>query len=197
MAVFCENCGRVGYSPVANTPEFRQLAEDINRKAIKNQKKNMIFICIFCVSLATCFWAFTGEPVLNWIITAFCVAVALPISLASKKNINRLKTPPVEVTVLKHEETMSPVDYHGITGGEKGYAVRFKYASGKTFFIGAYDKRYQLYYQIGDRCLYHRNVVFVEKYDKSRDTFSLCSFCKEIVELGKTRCTHCDKPMLV
>ena len=103
--------------------------------------------------------------------------------------------PSAEMVADKYEEFK---EYHADIGFTfVYYDVIFKDAAGHPLSFRGTDKRHWEYYQIGDRCLYHGDIHFFEKYDKSRDTFSLCPFCLKKVELGQMRCTHCNKPLLV
>ena len=174
----------MGYSPVANTPEFRQLA------ATKKSRDTIltVVICFFVAVFVTGAWLFSGMPEASLFVTAIGVGIVSFTIFHPMRN-NR---PPVEMVAENYDTACATVE------GSTDYGVVFKNASGHTVFFGAPENRLiQEYYQIGDRCLFHRDINFCEKYDKSGDTFSLCPFCTMKVELGKTRCTHCDKPMLV
>ena len=190
MDEFCENqqppqrVGSVGYSPVANTPEFRRFAKKRKgRDAILT-----VVICFFVALFVIGAWLFSGMLEASLFVTAIGVGIVLFTIFHPLRN-NR---PPVEVVAEKYDTARATIE------GSTDYGVVFKDAAGHPIFFGAPEKRLlQEYYQIGDRCLHHRDIVFFEKYDKSRDTFSLCPFCKKKVELGHTRCLHCGKPMLV
>jgi len=215
-ARFCKGCGaaveappavpappqteRAGYSPVANTPEFRQLAATKKSEDTKFFKVLLIITCVVAVSLFICIWLFIDLIFLNLFFTACVLSVALTYAIVLINRINRKKSPPLEVTVWRYFTT-NP-DFSGFKEGDNSgnmlYLVKFKDGAGRTIrTTNIHDGRYQEYYQIGDRCLFHPDIDFFEKYDKSRDTFSLCPFCKGKVELGHTRCTRCKKPLLV
>ena len=105
----------------------------------------------------------------------------------------RADQPNIEMIAEKYVQ-----EYHDDDlAGYFTYHVLFKDAAGNTISFGGIYERAQKYYQIGDRCLYHCDIDFFEKYDKSRDAFSLCPFCKKKAELGHMRCTHCKKPLLI
>ena len=220
-AKFCENCGaafnappsvpapaqpqtwRAGYSPVAKTPEFRRFAK---MKRRKNSKKTGAFMAIVCVAVVLYMVAVLGfgeslgfSSIDKLPMTALGIGVVVIAAVFNIKRIASNDRPPVEMTVTNYE-SHSEGNFMGAgeySAGRQSLDVVFKDEAGRTVIFGANDERIQEYYQIGDRCLYHRDIEFFEKYEKSRDSFSLCPFCTMKVELGKTRCTHCDKPMLV
>ena len=190
--------GGMGYSPVANTPEFRQLAAMKKNEETRFFKRILIFICVFAGLPVIGVLIFADATALKAIVTAVVAGIAIPVSLVILNRINRRKKPPFEAIVRKHHTTQP--DLGGIESNpcSWNYLVIFKNGAGRSIHTdNAHDERFQEYYQIDDRCLYHADIDFFEKYDKSRDTFSLCPFCKEKVEIGQTRCTRCRKPMLV
>jgi len=187
----------VGYSPVANTPEFRQLAAKEKSGILRLLKVFLIVICV-CTVIVIGVWIFADADLIAMkvIITLVFSSLAIPFTTVILRSINRKNRPPFEVTVKKHEA----IETSGETNNfcEWAYIVIFKDGVGRSVRTEkVYDNRYQEYYQTGDRCLYHPDIGFFEQYDKSRDTFSLCPFCTKKVELGNERCTHCGKPMLV
>ena len=193
--------GRVGYSEVVNTPEFRQLASEVKRKDTNKSIRMLAFICVFAalyVKVAVDYShrhsLLTWEPLLT---TAVLAGVAFFIVFSNLKRIASNNRPPVEMIAEKYEKGSGSYEGALEGGGYQTFNVVFKDAKGRSISIGAADKRVPEYYRIGDRCLYYSDIKFFEKYDKSRDTFSLCPFCTMKVELGRTRCTHCDKPLLV
>ena len=223
-AVYCKNCGaafeaqpaapvpphpqqpmttHAGYSPVADTPEFRRLAALKNRKNVKKSKTFMATVCVVVVLYIAAvvgfgeYLGFSDADKLPMIALGCGVAI-ITVFFNIKRNASNNR-PPVEMIAEKYE-SHSEGNYMGAGEYSAGYQslnVVFKDEAGRTASFGANDERVQEYYQIGDRCLYHRDIEFFEKYDKGRDTFSLCPFCTMKVELGKTRCTYCNKPMLV
>ena len=192
-----QRAGSAGYSPVANTPEFRQLAAKEKSRVLRLLKVFLVVICV-CTVIVIGVWIFADADLIAMkvIITLVFSSLAIPFTIIILRNINRKNRSPFEVTVRKYET----VETAGETNlfSEWAYLVTFKDAAGRSVRTEkVYDTRYQEYYQVGDRCLYHADIGFFEKYDKGRDTFSLCPFCTKKVELGQTRCSHCGKPMLV
>jgi len=188
--------GGAGYSPVVNMPEFRQLAAKDKNASLSLLMGLLIIICV-CVVLIVIGFLIFDDLIALVIVTAVVLSLAIPYTTIILRRINRKKRPPFEVTVWKYLTTKQATDMIRDPGFLM-YFVYFKDGAGRSIRTsGPLDKRFQEYYQIGDRCLYHCDIGFFEKYDKSRDTFSLCPFCMEIVELGQTRCTKCNKPLLI
>jgi len=197
--MLCKN-GGVGYSPVADTPEFLQLAAKKKSEDTNFYRGLLVIICVVAVLLIICILIFVEFIFLKLLFAACVTSIALTYALVSIKRINRKKQPFFEVTVWKYFTTQP--DFSGFDKGDNSgswrYYVTFKDDARRSIrTTNPHDERYQEYYQIGDRCLYHCDIDFFEKYDKSRDMFSLCPFCKEKVELGQTRCTDCNKQLLV
>ena len=211
---FCSGCGTpqnrqpphaggVGYSPVADTPEFRRFAAMKKRKESRKSIGFMAIICVAFVLYMVAVWGFgdslgfTGGDKLP--ISALGIGAAFLAVFFSLKRIVSSNRPPVEMVVMKYDSNWEGniSDAGASPTGNQSLNVIFKGAEGRAVSFGAPDRRVQEYYQIGDRCLYHRDIGFFEKHDKSRDTFALCPFCTMKVEIGQTRCTHCNKPMLV
>jgi len=196
--MLCQNCG-AGYSPVANTPEFRQLAAKEKSKSLSLLKGFLIAIFV-CTVIVIGVWIFADADLIAMkvIVTLVFSSLAIPFTTIILRNMNRKNRPPFEVTARKYLTTKHTMADMVIDPGNYFYIVYFKDGAGRSVRTEqADDNRYQEYYQIGDRCLYHTDIGFFEKYDKSRDMFSLCPFCAKKVELGNTRCTHCNKPMLI
>jgi len=185
--------GRVGYSPVANTPEFRQFAEKKYSKNLNSSRFFTPLICIFAALFVIGFWSLNDSVITCLTITAIGIAVVIAVVLDHLKRAASKNRPPVEMTVVKYENSGGTMEQPRVS-----YGVVFKDAAGHTESQYADGNTLvQEYYQIGDRCLYHGDIQFFEKYDKSRDPFSICPFCGRRVALGHARCTHCKKPLLI
>lgn len=55
------------------------------------------------------------------------------------------------------------------------------------------------YLNVGDRVRFHPNLGFsyhFEKYDKSRDKYTVCMFCNKKTKLNSDYCDHCKHPIL-
>ena len=188
-----QRSGNTGYSPVANTPEFRQLAAKKYNKNLNSSRFFTPLICIGAALFVAGFWSLNDSVITNFIVTAVGIAVAVAAVLDHLKQAASKNQPLVEMTVVKHESSGGTMEQPRVS-----YGVVFKDAAGKTESQYADGNTLvQEYYQIGDRCLYHSDIRFFEKYDKSRDPFSICPFCGRRVALGHARCTHCKKPLLI
>lgn len=52
------------------------------------------------------------------------------------------------------------------------------------------------YYNIGDRVRHHKGFGVYEKFDKSKDTFLLCTACASINNISEEVCHRCKCPLL-
>jgi len=52
------------------------------------------------------------------------------------------------------------------------------------------------YYKIGEVVRYHTKINFMEKYDKSRDSYSVCALCLDKEAVHGDRCPKCGAPLL-
>ena len=129
-----ENKGRAGYSPMADTPEFRQIAAKKKREDTRFFRGLLIFNCVVAVLLLICIFIFLDFIFMQLFFAACVASVTLTYAIVLLNRINRKKRPPFEVTVWRYFTTQP--DFSGFHKGDNSgsmlYLVKFKNGSGRS-----------------------------------------------------------------
>ncbi len=140
-----------------------------------------------------------GQP-LGFIGGIFLGLVILVISAFSSNKM--LKTETKDGTIAnkytekevkndKRDENINSLKHNDFTY-TKCIVVRFVGGGNKVFRNNPNDE----YYFVGDVVRYHVGLDFLEKYDKSRDTYIPCCSCGAKNETYNTECSRCHTPLL-
>ena len=185
-----ENCGRVGYSPVVNTPEFRKYIGKKKRKILYAAIPIIIIVIFICGALAE---EIGGSPTGFVIGASLGIATAIVLCVYIIMTVGRGAKPYDGIVTRTKKE---------ITGGSAGdtanvsYDTYFRGADGKERCFGTGNEAAMEYYKAGDAVRYHDDFLYLEKYDKSRDGFILCAICHTTVDIHLDRCHKCSAPLL-
>ena len=182
--------GRVGYSPVVNTPEFRKHIGKKKRKILVAVIPVAAIVIFICGALAE---EIGGSPAGFIIGASLGLAAAIALCVYIIMTVGRGAKPVDGIVTRKKVE---------VTRGSAGdsaavsYDTYFKGADGKERCFGTGNEAAGAYYQVGGAVRYHEDFLFLEKYDKSRDSFVLCAICHTTADIHLDRCPKCKAPLL-
>ena len=212
-ARFCPSCGaaagnetaantmpagveRVGYSPVINSPEFLLCAKKYHKQA----RQAAIIFTILLPFIGALGGAIIGDGstvgVVIGITLGFASIAFLWFTIAKDK---KKKQALPETT----DGTISNISYYG---SGRGSNAETKYTTAKIIFIDSAGREHCAeikckrdiynYFKVGEVVRYHTKINFPEKYDKSRDNYSVCALCLYKEAVYSDRCPKCDAPLL-
>lgn len=195
---------KIGFSKVVYEPRFKNFYEkDIRKKIILN----------FLIVLMPFFILVSASLLANVIPLGYALKVSLVISsiiLILSLFIwfisSKAKSWDGEV-ISKHEEEREKTVRHG-----SGKHARYERVSYTVYVIQVLldsEDSYNIVYETdtvegkyyyenfneGDRIRYHGKLHYYEKYDKSKDTFVLCPFCKTVNYIKSSKC-ECGAPLI-
>ena len=217
-AKFCENCGKAegneaavnapltsamnaGYSTVANTPEFLASAKKYHKKA----RQVAIGVSILLPFIGALGGAIISDgSTVGIVIGAILGIIAIPIMwLCFAKDIDMTKRSSVNI-----DGTITKIDY--FAGSHVGVEEASSKSQDETVVRMIFtdsagqehradfrcDREMYQYYKVGDVVRYHNQIDYLEKYDKSRDSYSVCALCKVKADINAGRCPKCSAPLL-
>lgn len=195
---------KIGFSKVVFEPRFKNFYE-------KNIRKK-IFLN-FLIVLMPFFILVSASLLANVIPLGYALKVSLVISsiiLILSLFIwfisSKAKSWDGEV-ISKHEEEREKTVKYG-----SGKHARYERVSYTVYVIQVLldsEDSYNIVYETdtvegkyyyenfneGDRIRYHGKLHYYEKYDKSKDTFVLCPFCKTVNYIKSSKC-ECGAPLI-
>ena len=216
-AEFCPNCatttgngalantspagtGRVGYSTVINTPEFLTYAK-------KHHKQSRTVAIVFSILLPL-IGALGGAMIsegsaLGIIIGAILgfIGIAVIWSGEANKNKRQGQAEIIDGTITNIRYFNDNASGPGDGGASNEDDVRLKItlidSAGREHSAEfSCDKKVYNYYKVGEVVRHHRQVDYLEKYDKTHDSYAICALCKTKTEIDAVRCSKCNAPML-
>ena len=185
-----ENGGRVGYSPVVNTPEFRKYIGKKKRKILFAAIPIAVIVVFICGALAE---EIVGSPTGFVIGASLGLIAAIVLCVYINMTVGRGAKPYDGIVTRTKIETT-----RGSAGDSAtvSYDTYFKGADGKERCFGTGNEAAGEYYQAGDAVRYHDDFLYLEKYDKSHDGFILCAICHTLVDIRLNHCHKCNAPLL-
>ena len=192
--------GSVGYSHVINSPEFLLCV----KKHHKRSRRAAIVFTILLPLLGASGGAVIGEGSAAGIVIGTILGfagIAVLWSLTEKEKKKKRALPDAI------DGTITNINYYGSGGGigEGGDAEK-KYTAAKITLVDSAGREHDVeikfrneiynYYKIGEAVRYHTKINFPEKYDKSRDSYSVCALCLYKEAVHGDRCPVCDAPLL-
>jgi len=206
MVIFCENQqppqkGREGYSLVVNTPEFLSYVKKHN----KQSRRAAIVFAILLPFLGAFGGAIIGDGSAAGIVVGVVLGfagIAILWFMTEKDKKKKQALPEVV------DGTITNISYFGSGGGigEGGDAEK-KYATAKLTLLDSAGREHIAeikcrneihdYYKIGETVRYHARFNFPEKFDKSRDNYSVCALCLYKEAVYGDRCPKCNAPLLI
>ena|GEM_PF-3901039 len=198
--MFCQNCENVGYSPVVNTPEFLSYA----KKYYKKSRAVAIVFTILLPFIGALGGAMVSEGstvgiVIGAILGIIGIAVLWLGEISKKKKREQAVMIDGTITDIKYfnDSTSGPGD--GGTSNEDDVRVKITLldSTGREHHAEfSCNKKIYDYYKIGETVRHHCQIDFLEKYDKSRDSYTLCALCKTKADINAVRCPKCNAPLL-
>ncbi len=195
---------KIGFSKVVYEPRFKNFYEkDIRKKIILN----------FLIVLMPFFILVSASLLANVIPLGYALKVSLVISsiiLILSLFIwfisSKAKSWDGEV-ISKHEEEREKTVKYG--SGKHARYERVPYTVYVIQVLLDSEDSYNIVYETdtvegkyyyenfneGDRIRYHGKLHYYEKYDKSKDTFVLCPFCKTVNYIKSSKC-ECGAPLI-
>jgi len=218
-ARFCEGCGTpqgaapapayqqpsqtksAGYSHVISSPEFISCV----KKYYKRSRKTAFVFAVLLPFIGGLGGAIIGEGsnagiAIGAVLGLFGVAV---LWFRIEKDGKKKQALPDVI-----DGTITNINYYGSGGGigEGGDAEK-KYNTVKIILIDSAGREHDAeikcgneiydYYKIGEAVRYHTKINFPEKFDKSRDGYSVCALCLYKEAVHGDRCPECGAPLLI
>jgi len=192
-----DSAGRMGYSEVVNTPEFLS--------CVQKRKKKAKWVGIVFTVLLPFVGAFFGAIALDSDMGAIIGAVIGVICSAVlwarfAKSAAKETQPPMTI-----DGTITGIRYFNAGGAsvdsgssdEINVRITLTDSTGREHRVqvccnsATYD-----YYKVGERVRYHDRIDYLEKHDKSYDSYTLCALCKARADINADRCPKCSAPLL-